>query len=111
VVQVQNVTTTLDRYAKPLTVAYTTVATVRGQVSQVSGKDQPLVEALATGGRLQEVAAILSLTWGTALNEDQVVLIAGRRWSVAWVDDQTTLAASLKAVITRRRVAADDQKP
>jgi hypothetical protein len=109
-VDICNQVQALDAFGRPTT-TLTTAATVKGQVSQVTGRDQALVQALANAGRLGELTAVLSLPWGTPLVDTQVVRIAGVVWNVAWVDADTSLAASVKAIITRRKVTPDDQAP
>jgi hypothetical protein len=107
-VLIQDQVETLDAYGKA-SLAYVTAGSARGQVSGVSGAYRSIRDQLATAGRLKTRTALLSLTWGTAVQVGQVASIGGTRWDVVHVDDVSTLAAQVTAMITTADLEAGDR--
>ena len=106
-VRVLTPSTETDRYGKA-TSTYTTAATLKGQLSGVSGQEQRLLNSLVDGGVERREAAKLKLPWGTVLSNGQVVEVGGKRWNVAHVSGRETLGVAVKVLLTFREIATDE---
>ena len=105
-VQLLTSSSVIDRYGQA-TQTYTTVATLFGQLSSVSGQEQRLLNNLADGGTERRETAKLKLPWGTAITAGQFVEVGGKRWNVAHVSAAETLGVAVKALLTFQEVASE----
>lgn len=105
VIEIYNVGLVKDMFAQE-TIIRTRVATVSGQIQNVSGSERALLTALADEGIEQTESIKLVLPAGTAITANQQVATAsGVFWNVAHVSNKTFIAA-LEVLVTRAVVVS-----
>lgn len=100
--QLLTATRSLDRYGRE-SISYAVAATVKGQLSGVSGSERDLLEGLTDSGVTNLETAKLTLPWGTTLSTGQLVrkVGSGKVWDVAMVVTDETMGAYVVALLTR----------
>lgn len=95
-------TRSLDKYGRE-TLTYSVAATLKGQLSQVSGQERKLLTAIVGSGIERLETGRLALPWGTAASADQYVRRKGtsKVWNIRHVATDEDLGAYVVALLTR----------
>lgn len=103
-VSIYSVAITYDAFGKP-TRTRTLQTTLKGQIADVSGKEQDLISALLNEGTDKIETAKLVLPYGTAVNVDHEVDTAdGKTWKIVHANTSHTLTTGVEVLLYRRLV-------